>query len=143
MWFPASVIDGYQKAGAEAKFEKCYYNISGQNEEPVGHENFLPKVLNFYTKIGLYISYEKVPIISMLFSIGFQFWIVLNCLFYTIYRRNRQLYLPLAIIMGYTVISACVPLVLLRYFAAIFLSMPMLIIFTVQPGITLKNKEIN
>lgn len=143
MWFPDSIIDGYQKAGAEAGFEKCYYSISGRNEEPVGHETFLPKVLNFYTQIGLFISFEKIPVISMLFSIGFQFWIVLNCVFYSIYRKNRQLYLPLAIIMGYIIISACVPLVLLRYFAALFLSMPMLIIFTVQPGIAVKSKEIN
>lgn len=141
MWFPASVIDGYQKAGAEVDYEKCYYSISGQNEEPVGHENLWPKVLNFYTKIGLYISFEKIPIISMLFSIGFQFWIVLNCLFYSLYRKNKQLYLPLAIIMIYTIISAFVPLVLLRYFAAIFFSMPMIIVFTVQPGITFPNKE--
>jgi len=137
MWFPASVIDGHQKkAGYETPLEKCYYKITGTNERPVGHGNFLPNLLNFYKQMVTYISFEKIPVVSMMFSIGFQVWIFLNCLFYCIYRKSRQLYVPLAIMLVYIVLSACVPLVLLRYFAALFLAMPMIVIFTIQPEIT-------
>ncbi len=61
---------------------------------------YFPKVREYYKNIGLYISFEKIPIISMFFSIGFQFCIVLNCVFYIGYRRCKYLYLPVAIVLG-------------------------------------------
>ena len=138
MWYPGSVIDGYKQMYKEEgqpyyEYEKCYYSIKASVESPGEHRNLLPKVLNYYTQIGLYISFEKVPVISMLFSIGFQFWLVLNCLFYILYRKIYKLVLPVAVILGYMLISACVPLILLRYFAAVFFAFPMLLIFTLQP----------
>lgn len=140
MWFPASVIDGYKQVFREKgqpyyEFDKCYYGIRDRLEEPVIHRNLWPEVLNYYTQIGLYISFERIPIISMLFSIGFNLWVILNCLLYAVYKKNTKLYLPLAIILVYALVSACVPLVLLRYFAAIFLAMPMIIVFTIQPSV--------
>jgi len=141
MWFPSSIIDGYNQVYKEEGqpyygYDKCYYAISGNLESPVVHMNLSPKILDYYTQIGLYISFEKIPVISMLFSIGFNFWLMLNCVFYMVYRKMKRLYLPLMIVFGYTMLSACVPLVLVRYFAAIFLAMPMIIIFTIQPTVS-------
>lgn len=138
MWYPDSVIDGYNQVFKEVgepyyDYDKCYYSITSDLEEPAEHMNYLPMVLNYYTQIGLNISFEKLPVVSMLFSIGFQFWLILNCFFYVMYRRLYRLVLPLTIILGYMLISACVPLVLLRYFAAAFFAVPMLIVFTIQP----------
>lgn len=138
MWYPDSVVDGYnqhfRKEGQPYYgYDKCYYSIRGELGEPAEHMNLWPAMLNYYTRIGLYISFEKIPVISMLFSIGFQFWAILNCLFYVLYRRIKKLVLPLTIMLGYMLVSAFVPLVLLRYFAAAFLAAPMVIVFTLQP----------
>lgn len=135
MWFPSSIVDGYQQTNIKSyeKFDKCYYSIQNKSNYPIVHMDFLPKVLDFYTKIGLFVSFEKIPIISMMFSIGFHFWTILNCMFYIIYRKAYKLLFPVAIILGYTLISAFVPLVLLRYFAAIFFAFPMTLFFTLQP----------
>lgn len=140
MWFPASVVDGYIKAGisAYASYDKCYYYYGDRLEAPGTHLLYFPWIREFYKNIGLNISFEKVPIISMLFSIGFQFWIVLNSVFYVGYRKCRHLYLPLAIILGYTIISAFVPLVLLRYFAMLFFAFPMTVVFTIQPSLIIE-----
>lgn len=132
MWFPGSVIDGYNKAGGYQDYDKCYFYFNAV-QKPGTAMNFLPKVGSFYQKICLMISFEKIPIISMLFSIGFQFWMLLNCCFYAVYRQCRHLYLPLAVLLGYALISAFVPLVLLRYFSALFLAFPMTAVFTLQP----------
>lgn len=136
MWFPSGIVNGYNQRGVPyyAPYEKCYFGILADLEEPVTHSNLMPKVLDFYTQIGLYISFEKIPIISMLFSIGFQFWVVLNAFFYILYRKQTNLILPVGIILGYMIICSFVPLVLLRYFAAVFLAMPMVIVFTLQPN---------
>ncbi len=135
MWFPASVIDGYQEAGVGEydPYDKCYYFFSDTIEKPGELIDLLPPANAFYTAIGLYLSFEKIPVVSMLFSIGFQFWILLNCVFYVRFRRCGHLYVPLAILLGYMLVSAFVPLVLLRYFAAVFLAMPLILCFTVQP----------
>lgn len=135
MWFPGDILDGYKKVGGYEGYDKCYFYF-GDTSTPGTNTNLAPKIKNYYEKISLYISFEKIPVISMLFSIGFQFWIVINCVFYTIYRKCQHLYLPLAIILGYTIISAFVPLILLRYFSALFFTFPMTIIFTLQPSNT-------
>ena len=146
MWFPPSVIDGYNQryklpGQPYSHWDKCYYLISTWQEEPAVYQSFLPGLLGVYTKICLYLSFEKIPIISMLFSIGFQLWILLNCLFYNLYRKNRKLILPLCILMLYMVLSAFGPLVLLRYYAAIFFCFPLLLVFTLQPASMCKDNN--
>lgn len=134
MWFPDTVIDGYKRSGKYYKdYEKCYFYFGDKIEAPGSVLGLLPGVAKFYHKIGLMISFERIPVVSMLFSIGFQFWLVLHCCFYAAYRKCRAFVFPLAVIMVYAVMSACVPLVLLRYFALLFFCIPMIIMFTLQP----------
>lgn len=138
MWYPDSVIDGYKQVFKEEgqpyyEWDKCYYSISNNVAPPAEHANMLPAVLDFYSSIGLRISFEKIPVVSMMFSIGFQCWIVMNCLLYLWYRRLDKYILPVGILFAYILISSFVPIVILRYFAALFFSMPMIMIFTLNP----------
>ncbi len=147
MWFPPSIIDGYKQLYRKEgepywNWEKCYYSITDSLNEPAEHMHYLPAVLNYYTQIGLNVSFERIPIVSMFFSIGFQFWMLLNCLFYNLFRKNRELILPICILLLYMLISAFAPLVILRYFAAIFFCVPMILVFTLQPSHYKKGKEI-
>lgn len=132
MWYPSSVIDGYnqlytKKGQPYYEYEKCYFSFTDSNADPISHKNYFPKLLNYYENIGLYISFEKIPILSMFFSIGFQFWLCLNCLFYLINKNKTKLLLPIIVILAYMIISSFTPLVILRYFAAVFLSIPIVI----------------
>lgn len=139
MWFPASVVDGYNKSGVEGykygydKLDKCYLYIGDYVEYPAIHRSYWPSLLKFYTNLGVNLSFEKVPVISMMFSIGFWFWFVLNLVFYLIYRKDKKMLCLVGIILIYMLISSFVPLVLLRYYAAVFLAIPLLIVFTLQP----------
>ena len=90
-------------------------------------------VLDFYTSIGLRISFEKIPMISMLFSIGFQYWMLLNTFFHLIYRKKKELLLPVGMLLLYMLISSLVPLIVLRYFASVFLAIPLIVCITLQP----------
>ena len=135
MWFPDVVIDGYKESGASTfkDFEKCYFTFKDSIEKPGQFDGKLPLVHQFYNRIAMFISFEKIPFVSLLFSIGFHFWLLINCCFYAVYRKSRHLLLPLAILMGYSLISAFVPLVLLRYFAALFFAFPLIAAWSVQP----------
>lgn len=135
MWFPGAVVDGYQECNISSYsgYDKCYFSFTDQIASPGIHMQYLPAVREFYKNIGLILSFEKIPIISMLFSIGFHFWMLLNCFFYAEYQKCHHLRLPLCILLGYVLISAFVPLVLLRYFGALFFSFPLVLVFTLQP----------
>ena len=139
MWFPASVVDGYKHyftgdGEPYSDFEKNYFAIVSWNEEPLGHANLLPGLLNFYTRIGLFISFEKVPVLSMLFSIGAQFWLTIFLFLYLWYRKKTKLLLPACAILLYMIGNAFVPIMLLRYFSAVFLCHPMIAAFLLQSG---------
>ena len=139
MWDPNAVIDGYNQYFTEPGdpywgYDKCYFAITPENEEPVGHGNMLPWLLDFYTTIGLRISFEKVPVVRWFFSIGAQLWLVLLMFFYLWYRKKTKLLLPVGAMVLYMIGNAFVPLVLLRYFAGIFLCHPMIAAFLFQSG---------
>jgi len=102
--------------------------------EPGEHFLWLPRVRAFYRSVGLMISYEKIPLVSMFFSIGFQVWMLINALFFAVYRKAPYAWAPLAVLAVYTAASAMVPLVLLRYFAALFFAAPLVWMLMLQAG---------
>ena len=127
MWFPDSVVNGYTVREAAPHYGKCYFHFGRYAEEVGSRLNLLPRVFAFYEWIGLKLSFEKIPVVSMLFSIGFQFWLLLFCLFYAIAVKRRSLLLPMVALLIYVLCSAFTPLVLLRYYGALFLAMPIIV----------------
>ena len=127
MWFPDSVVNGYTVRDPSPYYDKSYFHFGRYAEEIGSRLNLLPGVFAFYEWIGLKLSFEKIPVVSMLFSIGFQFWLLLFCLFYALARKRRSLLLPIAALLIYVLCSAFTPLVLLRYYGALFLAMPIIV----------------
>ncbi len=139
MWYPLTVIDGYKQYFTSPGdpywgYDKCYFAILPENEAPVEHKSLAPGILDFYTTIGLRISFERIPVIRLFFSIGAQWWLVLGLFMYLWYRKKTKLLLPVGAMLLYMIGNAFVPLVLLRYFAGIFLCHPMIAAFLLQPG---------
>ena len=131
IWYPDSLIDGYVRAEIY-KTEKCYF-VTGV-EKPGTRVPLWPEGEEFYRKIGKDVSFEKIPVLSMIFSIGFQYWLLLNCLFYAVYRRRKKLLIPLAVIFVYLAFCFFIPLVIMRYFMPLFLLFPLTVIMTVDHG---------
>ena len=136
-WFPGAVMDGYQesKTASYPKYDKCWFYVGEDIEEPGVSESKWPELRSFYQDIALRTSYEKLPVISLLFSTAFHFWLVLVCLFGAVVTKARQLYLPLLVLVAYTVISMAVPIMLLRYFAALLLAFPIVLVVLLQPNL--------
>ena len=141
MWYPPAVLDGYKQYFTSPgdpywEYEKNYFAILPENEEPVEHLSLAPGILEYYTNIGLRVSFEKIPVIDMFFSIGAQLWLTLGLFMYLWYRRKSKLLLPAGAMLFYMIGNAFVPIVLLRYFGGIFLCHPMIAAFLLQPGKT-------
>lgn len=134
-WCPGTVMDGYQKRNVSFYdgYEKCWFYYGWHIEEPGVLESKLPALHDWYEDLCLNISFEKLPVAGLLFSVPAHFWLVMACLFYAFYRKARQLYLPLVVLVGYALASMCVPLMLLRYFGALFFAFPMVVTFLLQP----------
>ena len=139
MWYPWAVLDGYKQYFTSPgdpywEYEKNYFAILPENEEPVEHLSLAPGILNYYTDIGLRISFEKIPVVRMLFSVGAQLWLTFFLFMYLWYRKKTKLLLPVGAMLLYMTGNAFVPIVLLRYFAGIFLCHPMIAAFLLQPS---------
>ena len=139
MWYPPAVLDGYKQYFTSPgdpywEYEKNYFAILPENEEPVEHLSLAPAILEYYTNIGLRISFEKIPVLRMFFSIGAQLWLVFGLFMYLWCQRKTKLLLPVGVMLLYMIGNAFVPIVLLRYFAGIFLCHPMIAAFLLQPG---------
>ena len=132
MWYPDSLIDGYVRAELY-ETEKCYFSTGVSNP---GHRISLwPRGEAFYWQLSRSVNFEKIPLLSMLFSIGFQYWLLLHCVFYAIYRRRKRLLLPLGAMMVYLFFCFFIPIVLMRYFMPLFLFFPLTVVMTIHPAL--------
>lgn len=134
MWFPDAVVDGYQEAsvGSYSEYDKCYFSNTDEIAAPGIHKQYFPSTRNFYKSIGLMISFEKIPILSAFFSIGAHFWLMLYTVFYIEYKKCSCFRLPCYTVLIYALLSAFVPLVLLRYFCGLFFAFPLVCAFVWQ-----------
>ncbi|MBR5560515.1 MAG: hypothetical protein IKU73_03795 [Clostridia bacterium] len=142
MWYPGVVVDGYTVRGMLPAYQKSYFYFGKYIEEIGSRMNLLPGIFSIYEWLGLRISFEKIPLVSMFFSIGFQVWLLLHCVIYAACKKCFRLFWPLGIIVVYTLCSACVPLVLLRYFGALFYAFPFIAAFTLCPSLGRKTAEV-
>lgn len=134
MWYPGAIPDGYVESGtADPSYEKSFFYFN-DIEEPATHARALEGVRVFYEKLGTQITYEKIPVLSMLFSVGFQFWLMLNCVFYLWYRGRYELLIPISVILFYALMTVFLPLAQLRYSAILFFTFPLVCIFSLQPS---------
>lgn len=128
-WYPDSVIDGYIRA-------EIYHDEKNFFKPGVAPPGSKVHIWNsgeeFYRKISCDISFEKIPIVSMLFSIGFHNWLVLHCFVYAVYRRSKKMYLPLGVMMGYLMICLLLPIVIMRYYMPLYLLFPLTAVMTVR-----------
>jgi hypothetical protein len=135
-WDINAILYGYVKGRPEGYYgkEKQYFSFNPESEEPpAAHVDLLPAVNNFYQHIAHDISFEKIPVISWLFAIGFHLWFSLFAFVYLTYRKTYKLLLPVGIVFLYGVICTLVPIVLVRYFALLFFATPILFVFVMEP----------
>ena len=80
-------------------------------------------------KIDSYIEKREVPFISMLFSIGFIFWIITICFVYCIYKKEyRKLLIYIPVIMLWVTTLASPVFCEFRYVYSLVTCLPIFII---------------
>ena len=135
-WYPDTIPDGYR--GKNAGDGETVYGDSSYfaftTEDPGVRRHFLPVLENFYKRISLEIYQQRVPVISMLFSIGFWHWMYLSAavaLLVRKYRRQAFALLPMGLLYLIILLG---PIVLVRYVLYLFFGAPLALALLVDAG---------
>ena len=128
------MIDGYNYEGSlyptYKDYERSYFSFSDFLDHPAQFDGKLPAVHRFYASIAHDISFEKIPFVSLLFSVAFYVWVLLYAVFDSFYRRDYEVLPALGILLITVMVSMLVPVILVRYFAALFFVFPILVFLT-------------
>lgn len=125
-WYPDTVIDVYR---GNSVFTFTYGDSSYfgfEVEQPGERQSLLPLLEECYRQMSLEIAQQRIPVLSMLFSPGFLFWVMLFILgfFWYVgdYKRLSPYLLPL--LLWLTVILG--PTYLVRYVVFLWVLLPLL-----------------
>ncbi len=125
-WYPDTVIDVYR---GNTVFTFTYGDSSWfgyEVEEPGVRESKIPWLDECYRRMSLEIAQQRIPLVSMLFSPGFLFWVTAFLLGFLRDQGRRRQMMPflLPLLCWLTVIPG--PTYLVRYVAFLWAVVPVL-----------------
>ncbi len=123
-WYPDTVIDVYR---GNSVFTFTYEDSSFfgyEVEQPGTRESKIPWLNEWYRKMSLEIAQQKIPLVSMLFSPGFLFWIFAFMAGYAFYRKDYGHLLPFAMIFLLWLTVVLGPTYLPRYVLILWFALP-------------------
>lgn len=135
-WYPDSVIDGYNRQAASEDsgvypLGKTSY-MEFRVEKPGTLDSKFPALDQLYENIAKDYDIYRIPVISMLFSVGFQLWGLLAGLFYAVHRRRKAAILPALFMLLLSMTVLLGPMMLVRYFLILFFALPLTVSFLLQ-----------
>lgn len=133
-WYPDTVIDVYRGNGV---FTFTYEDSSFfgyEVEEPGIRESKIPWLNEWYRRMSLEITQQKIPVISMLFSPGFLFWVFAFAFGYAYVRKRNDLFLPFVMIFLVWLTVLLGPTYLPRYVLILWFVLPGMIGLLVNDG---------
>ncbi len=123
-WYPDTVIDVYR---GNSVFTFTYEDSSFfgyEVEQPGVRESKLPWLDECYRQMSLEIAQQKVPVVSMLFSPGFLFWVFAFAAGYAFYRKKYELLIPFGLILLLWLTVILGPTYLPRYVLVLWFALP-------------------
>lgn len=136
LWYPDAIVNGYNIPGYTianyAVGGSCYF-LSGV-DAPATFEGKIPWLLEFYQTLSWKISFQRIPVLSMLSSLGFLSWALVTAFFYALHRRLRALYLPLGFLLLLVGTVLLGHIMLPRFVLYLFFCFPLLLAVLFSPG---------
>lgn len=126
-WYPNTVLSGYEGYKIVDRYygESCYFEFV--TEMPGVRQSFIPWLERFYEMISLEVSFQKIPIVSWLFSIGFWMWAYAFLILYLIQSKakdSKKMLLAFVIPFILLLINLLGPIALVRYVLFYFFGIP-------------------
>lgn len=133
-WYPDTVPDGYRGRWITDREYKDSSYFAFVTERPGERVHLLPALEEFYRKISLEIYQQRLPVISMLFSMGFWHWSYAFLAFYLVVTGYKRQALALTItgLLYLTVLLG--PIALVRYVLYLFFMAPLVLALLFDAG---------
>lgn len=129
-WYPFAVINPYRghQMPTFTYEDSSYfeYEVEPPGERHTLAFGFIDKL---YYKMSLTPFQQTTPVISLLFSMGFLFWVWMYFAFYTITRRRLRVCLPLMPVFLTWLTLMLGPVSLIRYMLILWYLMPLMPVF--------------
>lgn len=117
-WYPGTSIDTDPWEDEQTD----YFDCKGWPEITI--RPLIPRVYDFCTEISHGFGYQKIPIVRLLFSVGFMFWISLYTLFRGIWQKRTGVILAHFFILLFCLTTFLGPVSLVRYYLVLFYGFP-------------------
>ncbi|MBQ6697038.1 MAG: hypothetical protein IJN16_10085 [Lachnospiraceae bacterium] len=126
-WYPDTILDGYRGRWIVDREYKDSSYFAFTTERPGIRNSLLPVLEGFYEKISLEIYQQKIPVLSMLFSIGFWHWVYLFLAFY-LWKLGPRKQLLTLLPMGIVYLTVLLgPIAIVRYVLYFFFCAPIVL----------------
>ncbi|MDR3314244.1 MAG: DUF6020 family protein [Oscillospiraceae bacterium] len=127
-WYPDSIIDVYNpgETGTNVFDFSNSFPVAERGHPPF-RGGYIPALREIYRSIATEKTVHQVPVVSLLFSIGFHFWLLLFCWFTALRRRQTSKLLPLTFILLLCLTVFLGPTMLVRYFLILFFGLPFML----------------
>ena len=135
-WYPDAILNSY---GGIQRFTFQYHDSSyfGFETEPPGIRcSMLPALEEWYRNISLELFQQRIPVVSMLFSPGFLFWIFAFFWVYLLREKKREIFAVLSIIAFLWITVIFGPATLIRYMLVLWFIVPVL------PSLLINRNEV-
>lgn len=126
-WYPDTVVNVYE---GNSVFTFTYADSSYfgyEVENPGIRDSKIPWLDEIYRKLSLEISKEKIPLYSMLFSMGGLFWFIAFTFSYVLYIKKYHLAIPCLIVLFVWLTVILGPTYLPRYVLIFWYGLPLFI----------------
>lgn len=97
-------------------------------------KSFIPIINKAYTNIGNTGAHQRIPVLSMLCSPGFNVWILILYVFFCLYNKRYKIIVPSILLFGLLATLLAAPGGLMRYAYGIMLCIPILIVIMTSKG---------
>lgn len=115
-WYPSTSI-------TQGEEEFAYFDFDGYHDAIDKIKN-IPRLYRFYKKISYKYSYQKIPVVRLLFSQGAMLWFLLFVFSYGVYRRDERVCVSIGMVLLYCATVLWGPVMLVRYFLILFFGFP-------------------
>ena len=126
-WYSDTIIDGYTgKWIVNREYEDSSY-FAYETERPGISKPLIPFLAKFYEKISLEIYQQKVPVVSMLFSMGFWLWTYSFMVMYLLktgHKKQALAFLPIGFIYLTVILG---PIAIVRYVLYFYFCAPLVL----------------
>ena len=79
-------------------------------------------------------AFDSIPVVGTLGRAATYFWLLLVAITFSLYTKNRRMFIPLALLIGYTATVMLSPVILYRYVAPLAFTGPLLAAAFFLPG---------